>query len=590
MSSDQPSGDPPLTINDTVAAAGSARGPISLPVAGYEVGGRIGHGGMGEVVSAWDRRIGRDVAIKRMRGDAPSEAAIARFLREARIQARLDHPAIVPVHELGIDADGCPYFTMRRLSGVTLAQRLAERAPVKPMLRAFVDICFAIQFAHERRYVHRDLKPANIMLGEYAEVYVLDWGIARVVADKGRASTEPGDIESLDTSTRAGDILGTPGYMAPEQVQNLDVGRAADVYSLGAILFEILAGEALHPSGLPALSATLTSPQQSPAQRARGRDIAPELDAACVAALAADPAARPTARELADRVQSYLDGDRDVEHRRTLARAELERAREAISSGDPERRTGAMHDAGRALALDPESRDAARLVTQLIVEPPPVMPARLVAALGDEDRRLSTHRLGASMRALFATCSLVVLVPFMPIRDYTTLLVTIGCLVISAVGMAYARTRTPLHPWATAIVGLVLAFAFSRVIGPFVLTPVAIAAAMLTMSANEWLNARPSILYGWLLAATLGPLVAEWLGWFRTTWHMVDGGVTSISAIFTGLEPTDPLMLVIANVFMLATTTFYSVSANRRAIEARRKLFVQAWHLQHLLPASAVGP
>ena len=583
MSSDQRP-----TVVDT-AVADSARGATSLPEPGYDLGEVIGRGGMGEVVSARDRRIGRDVAIKRMRGDSPSEATIARFLREARIQARLDHPAIVPVHELGIDADGRPYFTMKRLAGVTLAKRLAEHAPAKPMLRAFVDICFAMQFAHERGYVHRDLKPANIMLGEYGEVYVLDWGIARVLSDRARPAAEPADVDSLDTGTRAGDLLGTPGYMAPEQAQGQDVRPAADVYALGAILFEILAGQPLHPTGIPALSATLTSPQQSPAQRAPERDIAPELDAACLAALAADPAARPGARELADRVQRYLDGDRDVEQRRTLARAELERAHEAIASGDPERRPGAMRDAGRALALDPESRDAARLVTQLIVEPPPVMPARLVAALDDEDRRVSKHRLRASARALLATLSLVGLLPFMPIRDTTTLLVTVGCLVVSVAVMNFARLSMLLHPWLNVIVGLVLAFAFSRIVGPFILTPVAIAAAMLTMSANVWLNARPYFLYAWLLGAALGPLVAEWLGWFRSTWYMVDGGVCSISAMLTGLEPTDALMLVIANVFMLATTTFYSVSVNRGAIDARRKLFVQAWHLQHLLPASAVA-
>jgi serine/threonine-protein kinase len=176
MSSDQSDSPQDATVSaDTAVDTGyseSGRAAATLEVPGYEVGEVIGRGGMGEVVSARDRRIGRDVAIKRLRGDARSDATIARFLREARIQARLDHPAIVPVHELGIDADGCPYFTMRRLAGVTLAKHLAEQAPAKPMLHAFVNICLAIQFAHERGFIHRDLKPANIMLGEYGEVYI----------------------------------------------------------------------------------------------------------------------------------------------------------------------------------------------------------------------------------------------------------------------------------------------------------------------------------------------------------------------------------------------------------------------------------
>src|SRR5262249_42189777 len=131
--------------------------------AGYEVRELLGRGGMGEVLLAYDDAIGRDIAIKRMRRADASDEAEGRFLPEAKIQARLQHPAIVPVHELGRAADGRPYFTMKRLAGVTLEE--LRGGPLQRLLRAFVDVCLAIEFAHERGVIHRDIKPTNIMLG-----------------------------------------------------------------------------------------------------------------------------------------------------------------------------------------------------------------------------------------------------------------------------------------------------------------------------------------------------------------------------------------------------------------------------------------
>src|SRR5689334_19756271 len=159
-------------------------GESSSAPLGYKVGELIGRGGMGEVVLADDLQLERKVAIKRMRGEQPTTEAIVRFLREAKIQARLDHPAIVPVHALGHDSAGRPYFTMKRLAGTTLADTI-ERATAsqQTLLRAFVDVCLAIDFAHARSVIHRDLKPSNIMLGDYGEVYVLDWGVARIAGD-----------------------------------------------------------------------------------------------------------------------------------------------------------------------------------------------------------------------------------------------------------------------------------------------------------------------------------------------------------------------------------------------------------------------
>src|SRR5262245_11065925 len=242
----------------------------------YAFGEVIGRGGMGEVVLAHDRRIGRDVAIKRLHSEAePTEEDIARFLREARIQARLDHPAIVPVYELARDEKDRPYFTMKRLSGVTLSDMLSSPAPTRQrLLRAFAEVCRAIDFAPTRGTVHRDLKPGNIVLGEFGEVYVLDWGVARVLDDL-EDEVIPSDTATLEGTAPEGQVLGTPGYMAPEQLTEPEVGKPADIYSLGAILFEILAGEPVHPRK-DAIARTLAGGDQSPSRRRPDRQIAPE--------------------------------------------------------------------------------------------------------------------------------------------------------------------------------------------------------------------------------------------------------------------------------------------------------------------------
>ena len=251
-------------------------------------------GGMGEVVAARDRRMARSVALKRMRHVEPTDDEVARFLREAQIQARLDHPAIVPVYEPA-STTGLPYFTMRRLAGTTLLG-LIGKAELGRLLRAFVETCLAIELAHTRGVVHRDLKPANMMLGDFGEVFVLDW------ASRVCSRADVGERRHLDVARphRRRRVLGTPGYMSPEQARGEPVGPAGDVYALGCILFEILAHEPLHPRE-GALVRTLEPHDGSPARRRPKQDIAPELDAACVAALAALPDERPTARELRPR-------------------------------------------------------------------------------------------------------------------------------------------------------------------------------------------------------------------------------------------------------------------------------------------------
>ena len=187
----------------------------------YEAGPVLGAGGMGEVRLTRDARIGRHVAVKRLLEPLSGEATRRRFLREARIQGQLEHPAVVPVYDLDFDEQGQPFFTMKRVRGQTLSRILElsargdtetrERFGRRRLLAAFTQACHAVHYAHVRGVVHRDLKPSNIMIGDYGEVYVLDWGVARV--DKDASDEEAGGavLDFAEFATVRGTAGGGPG-------------------------------------------------------------------------------------------------------------------------------------------------------------------------------------------------------------------------------------------------------------------------------------------------------------------------------------------------------------------------------------------
>jgi len=565
----------------------AADGDAPPSFAGYELGELLGRGGMGEVLLAHDDLIGREVAIKRMRRADPTPEAELRFLREAKIQARLQHPAIVPVHELGRDADGRPYFTMKRLAGVTLQQLLG--GPRQRLLRAFSDVCLAIEFAHEHGVIHRDIKPTNIMLGDFGEVYVLDWGVARVL-DDGSANPSVRDILTLEGETQVGAVMGTPGYMSPEQALGYAITPALDVYALGCVLFEILTGEPLHPRGAGGAANAIAHPTEAPSARRRDLVIPPELDAACVAALAEEPVQRPSARELARRIQDYLDGDRDLERRRELAAQQVELARQALASGDPGRRGDAVHAAGRALALDPESVEAADLVTALIVEPPGELPPALVASLAGAERDASRVRARTAMLAFAAVLPFAAIVPFVEVQSWPLLFGFFGAML----GMAVVSWLSYRRGGQIAAISLITTFVTtlfaSRVAGPFVLTPVITCGIVLGLMAIPSLLVRPWLVIGWIAAAVLAPVALEALGVFQPTWWF-DGGTMRIrSAVLRGTHRTiETVALVTAHAAFITMAAMFAraISRDRRAAEHR--LHVQAWHLRHLLPDRGPG-
>ncbi|MFN0248314.1 MAG: serine/threonine-protein kinase [Kofleriaceae bacterium] len=582
--SSSPSTDTPSSPNT------DSRSQSAVTTARYELGEVIGRGGMGEVVTARDDQIGRTVAIKRMRGDA-SPGAIARFVHEAQIQGRLDHPAIVPVHELGHDMRGRPYFVMKQLAGATLSTVIGKLADGDPatakafprtrLLRAFAEVCLAIEFAHHRNVIHRDLKPANVMLGDYGEVYVLDWGIARVLGER----TAPSEEEAHDAApgmTAAGAVLGTPGYMAPEQIRGGSVDGRADVYALGCVLFELLANAPLHPSGSAGLASALAGKVD-----ARGAGVDPELDAIVVAATTADPNARiASARELGDRVQRFLDGDRDLALRKALAEQELARAR-SLAEVDPDH-PDAFRAANRALALDPGG-GAAELVAALMQRPPRETPPEVEVAL----RRADDTALQASAAMVARLALLVALaVPLMyglGSRSWVGFGAILASAATIAVGALAVQRRVSVSlVWMVFFAHVVVVLAFARISSPWLLAP-GLATVNVMATAIHSRFVRPMALAVATLVPVLGVIVLEAVGVLSPTYwiagkHLVLHVDTTSSTTLIGVAMSCFFVAIIAVPAFLV-----GQQADRRRA-TQRELELRAWKLGQLVTSRVAAP
>lgn len=208
----------------------------------------LARGGMGDIHSARQHALGRDVAIKMLRPDARGRDAARELLREARVAGFLEHPNIVPVHMVGTDEEGHPFIVMKRIEGDSWEHVLdrGHRTPLwlEAQVDVLVQVCRAIEFAHAKGIIHRDLKPSNVMVGRFGEVYVVDWGVAAALRD------DLG-LPDLPRADDARNAIGTPAYMAPEVANNrtADIDERSDVYLLGAMLYEVLAGVPPHGSG-----------------------------------------------------------------------------------------------------------------------------------------------------------------------------------------------------------------------------------------------------------------------------------------------------------------------------------------------------
>jgi tetratricopeptide (TPR) repeat protein/tRNA A-37 threonylcarbamoyl transferase component Bud32 len=279
-------------------------------------------GGVGEIWLATDKEIGRQVALKCLREER--EAQRDRFLVEAQITGQLEHPGIVPVHDLGVDEAGRPFYVMSFIHGRTLKEVIEEyhaggSASAEPrevqgrgLLEVFVKVCHAVAYAHHRGVIHRDLKPDNVMIGPFGEALVLDWGMAKARGQaEPTAGTAPVQPTYLSGSmeTQAGAILGSPAYMAPEAAEGRAADERTDVYLLGATLYHILTGRLPHQGGSLEKTLKLARTVPPPSPRRLKADIPRALEAVCLKAMARRKQDRyGSALELAKDMERYLAG------------------------------------------------------------------------------------------------------------------------------------------------------------------------------------------------------------------------------------------------------------------------------------------
>ncbi len=402
--------EPPSARHFVPDLAGSAGATPADPDR-YLLLGEIGRGGMGRILRARDRLIGREVAVKVMlEGTRATELDLRRFWMEVQATGQLEHPAIIPVHDVGRLPGGELFYVMKLLSGRTLAEivtalrrgnaEVTEELPRTRLLTLFQQVAYAMAFSHARGVIHRDIKPANIMIGRYGEITILDWGLAKLTR-KSSLPVREGEVETADeaevraqsfartppnsgSETAEGTVTGTPQYMAPEAVEGHPekVGEKADVYGLGAVLYEILTLEpAFADRGfLKTLVDVRAGAFVPPRLRAPDRGITRELEDLCLRAMSMDPEDRPTAKELADDIGTILEGTKERERRVGEARARVREGRAALD---------------RWRILKEELAELDQKVHELAKAVPPWAPAADKTPLWDHADRASRLRIEA---------------------------------------------------------------------------------------------------------------------------------------------------------------------------------------------------
>lgn len=601
----------PLTSETT--PAGLVTGPFVLPAealgpssARYAELGVLGEGGMGKVHLCRDVRIGREVAMKVILPELQAQSSTrARFVREASVQGQLEHPSIVPVHDLGVTPEGATFFTMKRVRGQTLEAVLEElangvlttidRFTTRRLLGAFVNVCLAVDFAHSKGVVHRDLKPANLMLGDFGEIYLLDWGIAKLADEQGAATgVVAGDLATPETpvpKTAAGALLGTLAYMAPEQIVGEGASVSSDVFALGAILFEILAGEPLRPADSTFVRLLKSKPDARFSSRCPDRDIAPELEAICVRATAPVPAHRfPSARLLAEAIERFLEGDRDVVRRRELAAAHVNTARvmlaRAPARNEERGEASVMRELGSALALDPDNADARAMVVEALTAVPGELP--LEVRNNVERRANETIALGARRWPVMLAgwLAFLPLLYWAGVRDFGGMTAALALMVLATVlGITRARrgsgTLLEYASFAATALGMVAA---GHTFGPFVLVPTLLATFATALQLHPKRQAR-RVALGIGIAALVGAVLFELSGLVPRVYGV------SPSALLISTSSTDrdlPLTVVmlLMNVALTLTTALTVSSVRAQLTLAEERLLIHTWQVRGMMPTN----
>jgi serine/threonine-protein kinase len=425
---------------------------------------------MGLVHLARQRSLAREVAVKTAKPGAPP-AAVRAILGEAKLTGALEHPGVIPVHALGVGDDGRPLLVMKRVHGVDFATLLADRdhdlwrtrSATGDVLAASLEIlsqvCLTLEFAHRRGVVHRDIKPENIMVGEFGEVYLLDWGIAL-------AAPEQVDRDAL---------VGTPGYLAPEMARGADVDARTDVYLLGATLHEVLTGRCRH-SGSDMITVLRSAVASDPFDY--GASVPAELAAICHRAMHRDPAARPDgaaafraalaafqrhrgARALSDAAAERLDRFEALLARGAAAPSDLALAyrlanesrfgftqalREHAESRSAAAGMRRCLEASIDLELRQDHADAAEALMRDLAEPAPELAKRLAAVRAKLEARAHDS---AELRSLQHDLD-----PTQATRRRTIGIILV-CALTLGVGAAWARRSapTPLQALELGLVG-----------------------------------------------------------------------------------------------------------------------------------------
>lgn len=285
----------------------------------YRIVKELARGGMGIVYLAEDPELGRRIAIKVLNSPEADSSIARRMVREAQIIAGLEHPGIVPVHDVGMLADGRVFYAMKLVRGERLDEYATRVESIKDRLRKFHAACEAVAFAHAHGVIHRDLKPQNIMIGSFGEVLVLDWGVAKILNEDGEgANSRSADEEltevhlsDLDKDTTHGTIIGTPQYMSPEQARGEvnSIDRRTDVYSLGSILFFLLTNQ-------PPETNTRISSLRPKELNSR---VTKAAEAVCLKAMALEKSERyANAAQLAAETALLLDDQPVIAHRENV--------------------------------------------------------------------------------------------------------------------------------------------------------------------------------------------------------------------------------------------------------------------------------